>query len=618
MAKNKQHNTGKPTVGVIGLGPVGLILSVHLQEAGCNVVICGNDKIKLNLLRREGIRLENVIEKKATFEHVCGSIHELKDHDLDYLVIALKSYHIPSIIDKLAALRTDKLRVVCAMNGIDTEQELYGAFNESQVMRMVINFAGNLNASNVAKVTFFNPPNYLASVNDGCSDAADHFAEILNSVQIDTKAIDSFQLIRRVWEKTILNASLSALCGIGKFTIKEAMDFPDTLEIIENVIEEAVEVAAAEKIIFEDDFIRKCLRYLKKAGNHFPSMAVDLINNKPTEIDYVNGKVVVYGKKHYIRTSLNLAFTNIVKAMSHKHLASFLNAEGSGLHTKSVTNNALEFKRKTATNPKECYLGIDLGSAYTKFVVINENDEIVFSSALRTLNRDRVALKHVMKGLYDEFPIEYSCATGYGRKHFPDADMIKTEINCCAVGVSNHFPGEKNIIDIGGEDIKAIKCNEHNEVENFYLNDKCAAGTGSFLSEIAERTEINIAEMSDLAAKSQFNQELNSFCTVFAKTEIMKWMFEGVSVEDISKGLYLAIANRIAKLRVDPGSTIYMVGGVIEHHPYLARLFGEKMKMDVRITETPQHMVAYGAALIAKRHFNINKDNIKDKGLISV
>jgi len=616
MADAKEQH--RIRVGVLGLGPVGLIMAVNLQEAGCDVVLCGNDKMKLNLIRREGVKLENVLEKKAKFEHICGSIAELKDHELDYLVISLKTYHIPSIIDKLAEIKTDKLNVICAQNGIDSEKALYEAFAESQVLRMVVNFAGNLNAANNVKVTFFNPPNYIASVDDSRIENAKEFADLLNSVDIHTKGIDSFEMLRRVWEKTILNACISAMCGIGKFTIKEAMDFPDTLEVVEQTIEEAVEVAEAEKIMFEDDFIRKCLRYLKKAGNHFPSMAVDLINNRPTEIDHINGKIVTYGKKHYIRTSLNLTFTNMVKAMSQKHLSARLNANGTGMSTRSIADNKLRIEKELAPKGKVCYLGVDLGSAYTKFVVINEQEEFVFQSTLRTVNRDKVALKHVMKGLYDEFPIEYSCATGYGRKNFPDADMIKTEINCCAAGVSKYFPGEKNIIDIGGEDIKAIQCNERNEVEKFYLNDKCAAGTGSFLTEIAERAEINIPDMSDLAAKSHFNHELNSFCTVFAKTEIMKWMFDGVPIEDMSKGLYLAIANRVAKLRTDPDSDTYMVGGVIEHHPFLAKLLGEKMKKKVEITERPQHMVAFGAARIAKNYYELNKDNITDKGLISV
>jgi predicted CoA-substrate-specific enzyme activase len=177
--------------------------------------------------------------------------------------------------------------------------------------------------------------------------------------------------------------------------------------------------------------------------------------------------------------------------------------------------------------------------------------------------------------------------------------MVKTEINCAAAGVSHYFHGAKNIIDIGGEDIKIIRCEADDSVLNFYMNDKCAAGTGSFLAEIAERADIKIAEMSGLAALSSYDKELNSFCTVFAKTEIMNWIFDGLSLEDISKGIYLSIANRVAKMRLDPGIPTYMIGGVIAHHPYLRELLAQRFDKEIHIVEQPQFVVALGAALLA-------------------
>jgi predicted CoA-substrate-specific enzyme activase len=398
---------------------------------------------------------------------------------------------------------------------------------------------------------------------------------------------------------------LSAICGIGKLTMKEAMDIPDTVEIVEQIIQEAVEVAEAEKIIFEDDFIRKCLRYLKKGGNHFPSLAVDLINNKDTEIDYFNGKIVEYGRKHYIRTSLNLAFTNMVKAMTHKNLQSQLSGSMVKMPEKKTPHQIqMQHEKKVVPSKgNDFFLGIDLGSAYIKFTVINSNEESVFNTTLKTLNRDKIAIKHVMEAIRSEYEIKFTCSTGYGRKHFPDAEIIKTEINCASTGVSRYFQGAKNIIDIGGEDIKLIRCDDFDNVENFYMNDKCAAGTGSFISEIAERAGIEISEMSNLASKSSFSNELNSFCTVFAKTEIMGWLFDGTPIEDIARGVYISLANKVARLRVDQSVPSYMIGGVIAYHPFLRTMLEEKLMHEVRIIENPQHVVSYGAALIAKQHY---------------
>jgi (R)-2-hydroxyacyl-CoA dehydratese activating ATPase len=329
----------------------------------------------------------------------------------------------------------------------------------------------------------------------------------------------------------------------------------------------------------------------------------------------MNGKIVEYGQKHYIRTSLNLALANMVKAMSFKTLQTNLTSVITFASTRNSAKKSLvNFDKDRAAGAGDCYLGIDLGSAYMKFVVIDEDENILFDTVLKTANRDRIALKHVLEAINAEYSVKYSCATGYGRKHFPDAEMIKTEINCAAAAVSAYFPGEKNIIDIGGEDIKIIKCDGYNSVDSFYMNDKCAAGTGSFLTEIAEKADIKVSEMSNLASKSKYNVELNSFCTVFAKTEIMGWLYNGIPIDDISRGIYLSLANKIARLRVDPTIPTYIIGGVIAHHPYLKALLSEKLKHEVHVVEKPQFMVAFGAALTAKQHFlkSISTDVIEE------
>jgi 2-dehydropantoate 2-reductase len=507
-------------------------------------------------------------------------------------------------------LITEKLSVVSAQNGIDVEEMLIPTFTESRVLRMVVNYAGNMVTPNTVKVTFFAPPNYIGSINDTKTEEAETFAHLLNSVGITTKAVDSFELLKRSWEKTILNSSLSALCGVGRLTMAEAMNDPDTIELIEQIITEAVNVAETEKIRFPDDFIRQCMRYLNKGGDHFPSLALDIINNRQTEIEYFNGKIVEYGRKHYIRTSLNLSFTNMVKAMTNKNIVSRVPGIERDV-TKRILDKGLVNKSGSPTKYKKsnCFLGVDLGSAYTKFSVIDDKGNQIFKYSLPTLNSDSQAQKNVMHTIVSSFNIKYSCATGYGRKHFAHTDIIKTEINCAATGVSHFHFGEKNIIDMGGEDIKIIKCDSENHISNFYMNDKCAAGTGSFISEIAERASINISEMSTLASLSNNNKELNSFCTVFAKTEIMNWIFDGLSIQDIARGIYISVANKVAKLRLETGIPTFMIGGVIAHHPYLKILLNEKFDENIQIIENPQHVVAFGAAIIASQQFKKNFRN---------
>jgi 2-dehydropantoate 2-reductase len=598
----------KINVGIVGLGPVGMILAVKLSEAGCEVAICDKDEFKLKKIREEGIELVNVFQSVTKFDKVYNSVGDMAHLHLDFLVFSLKSYHTSGAVREAEVLKSEKLSVIAAQNGIDVEELLVPVFGESKTMRMIINYAGNMVSPNAVRVSFFTPPNYIGSVDDSRAKEAKLFADTLNRVAFKTESIDSFELVRRTWEKTILNASLSALCGVGRLTMAEAVADADTCELIEQIINEGIEVADKEKIRFPDDFVRKCMRYLKGGGDHFPSLAVDIINNRQTEIDYFNGKIVEYGKKHYVKTSLNLAFTNMVKAMTNKNVLSRMPG-ATGEMNKKIINKGLVDKDRSSMFYKEanCFLGIDLGSAYTKFTVIDEKGIPIFRYILQTLNKDKQAMKNAIQAIHGFFNIKYSCATGYGRKHFSETDIIKTEINCGAAGVSEYFSGAKNIIDIGGEDIKVIQCDALNHVANFYMNDKCAAGTGAFLSEISERAGINNTDMSSLAAHSEYDKELNSFCTVFAKTEIMNWVFDGMPVQDIARGIYISIANKVGKMKIVAGMPIYMIGGVIAYHPYLSTILSAKFGNDIKLVEFPQHIVSYGAATIARQSWMAQK-----------
>ena len=586
------------------MGPVGMIMAAKLKEADCEVAICVRNKVKFKKIQKEGVVLENVIESTTHFEHIYESIKDMAHLDLDFLVFAVKTYHTAEAVAEAEILNSEKLTVIAAQNGIDVEEYLCKAFTDSKTLRMVVNYAGNMSSPNAVRVTFFTPPNYIGSIDDSRTEQAQEFADLLSGVDLTTKAVDSFDILKHSWEKTILNSSLSPLCGVGRLTMGEAMADPDTVELIEQTINEGILVAEKEKIRFADNFLRHCLRYLKKGGDHFPSLAGDLINNRQTEIDYFNGKIVEYGKKHYVRTTLNLSFTNMVKAMTNKNVIARIPGVGGDLNKRIIQKGMVD-KNKAAIYYKgqDCFLGIDLGSAYTKFTVTDAGGSAIFRTALPTLSKDRHGMKNVLQAIHSEFDIKASCATGYGRKVFTETDIAKTEINCAAAGVSNQFPGEKNIIDIGGEDIKIIRCDKDDHIDNFYMNDKCAAGTGSFLTEIAERAEISISEMSSLAQHSEYNKELNSFCTVFAKTEIMKWIMDGMSIQDIARGIYISIGNKVAKMRLDPGIPTLMIGGVIAHHPYLKTLLNEKFDKDIQIIEAPQFVVSLGAAILAKEDY---------------
>src|ERR1043166_8829400 len=141
-------------VAVLGLGPVGMMLAVHLKEAGFEVGVCDLDKIKINFIRKEGIRLEGAIQARAYFDHIYTDFSELLEFEPSAIFIAVKGYQAPAFVKAAMQLELGSTVFISAQNGIDVEHILVEGLGEQRVMRMVINFAGVQNTPNVVRVTF--------------------------------------------------------------------------------------------------------------------------------------------------------------------------------------------------------------------------------------------------------------------------------------------------------------------------------------------------------------------------------------------------------------------------------------------------------------------------------
>ena len=193
------NSNKKIKVGIIGLGPIGMILAVKLKEAGCEVALCERNEAKAAKIKSDGITLENVINASAKFEMVCTSISELQGWDADYLFFSLKTHQTPGAVKEAEALNTEKLTVISAQNGIDVEELLVTGFGRAKTLRLVINFAGSPVAPNVTKVNFVIPPNFIGSINDSRIEQANEIAGLLSSVGMETKAVNSFELSKKSW-----------------------------------------------------------------------------------------------------------------------------------------------------------------------------------------------------------------------------------------------------------------------------------------------------------------------------------------------------------------------------------------------------------------------------------
>ena len=188
----------------------------------------------------------------------------------------------------------------------------------------------------------------------------------------------------------------------------------------------------------------------------------------------------------------------------------------------------------------------------------------------------------------------------------------KTEIACHAKGAFCLFPDVGTIIDIGGQDSKAIRIRKQGRVQNFAMNDKCAAGTGRFLEVMAGALQVPLSKMGDLALKSQEVLTISSICTVFAESEVVSLIAEGVEVREIVSGLNRAIASRIVALvkRISPGVNglrVAMSGGVARNEAAvgaLRRLVEENYgEIEMNISSDSIYTGALGAALFARREW---------------
>jgi predicted CoA-substrate-specific enzyme activase len=242
--------------------------------------------------------------------------------------------------------------------------------------------------------------------------------------------------------------------------------------------------------------------------------------------------------------------------------------------------------------------GIDIGSRTIKLVVLEE-DNIITSSLVDATYDPLEQCKKLMK----QTSFDRIIATGYGR-HFFETEFgapTVTEIKAFAHGAKALFPGCRTILDIGGQDTKAIGLDEKGTVLKFEMNDRCAAGTGMFLEIIAKTLGYDLREFGTEALRAQGNIQINSMCTVFAQSEVTSLLARREKREDIARGIHTAILNRTLSLlkRISTTPDIVFAGGVAKN-PCIKHLLEDGLGREVKIPEEPQMVGAFGAGMIAQ------------------
>lgn len=250
------------------------------------------------------------------------------------------------------------------------------------------------------------------------------------------------------------------------------------------------------------------------------------------------------------------------------------------------------------------YLGIDSGSTASKCVIVDASGKMVghglHSSGAGTAGPTAAVDKALSDAGIKQSDIAYSCATGYGRNLIDWADTQMSELSCHARGARVLFPTAHTVIDIGGQDAKVLHIGDDGRLDNFVMNDKCAAGTGRFLDVMASIFGCKVSQLSDYDDQATKVSPISSTCTVFAESEVISKLAAGESIPDVVAGIHTSVVERtyglVCRLGIKPD--VAMTGGVALNTALRHRL-EKKVGQPILTSPLAQLNGALGAALFA-------------------
>lgn len=258
-------------------------------------------------------------------------------------------------------------------------------------------------------------------------------------------------------------------------------------------------------------------------------------------------------------------------------------------------------------------MGVDIGSAASKCVILKNGRDTVGSAAVPlgtgTSGPGRAVETALERAGLGRADMAVTVATGYGRNSLPGADFTVSELSCHAAGAHAFLPEAGTVVDIGGQDCKAIRLAPDGGLEGFVMNDKCAAGTGRFLEVMARVLELDVSQLADRSRDAERAVEISSTCTVFAESEVISRLSENTDIGELIAGIHKSAAARAAGLvrRVGLVEPLVMTGGVALNRGVVAALEKE-LGCRAAVPEAPQLNGAMGAALFAWKSFKKDRE----------
>ncbi|MBI4425574.1 MAG: ketopantoate reductase family protein [Elusimicrobia bacterium] len=303
---------------MLGGGVVGGILSGCLLESGVETWLVDASADRVRQLKSQGLRLRDPRrlakgDLSVPVKAAWTSLGELPADPVDVLFVCVKACVLKHVVPDLRRFHRPGMMVVSFQNGLDTEEVLAEALGRAGVARVVVNYAGRLLEDGAVEVGFYPQPNVIGVLDPALEGRARGLAAILTSAGLKTVYSDS--LHEHIWEKAILNASMSPLSALTGLTMLDVFEFPALRAVLEGITREGIAVARSCGVAFPDAFFGHCMDYLSKGGRHKPSMLVDVEAGRETEIEFLNGRICAHAQRRGVPVPHNGTITALLRAI---------------------------------------------------------------------------------------------------------------------------------------------------------------------------------------------------------------------------------------------------------------------------------------------------------------
>lgn len=300
-------------IAVIGAGPVGCVVAAALTNAGHEVILIDLVKELLNAASDPGIRIEGAIQMNARVSNVATSLDALADDPPKLIFVTTKATALPLIASAMQTFHRPGIHVVSWQNGLDTERVLAEHLGAEWVMRAAVNFGVSLLGPAHVNMSFNHPPHWLQESHESGKQVAADVCKLMTDADLPTNHAKN--LVNHIWRKTILNAALGPVCAVTGKTMSQVLRDPFLNDLVEKLLKEGVMVARTNEIHLGWDYYYRAMEYLKSAGNHKPSMLVDIETGRITEAEFINGRIAMYADIAGMEAPYNIMMRGLVKSL---------------------------------------------------------------------------------------------------------------------------------------------------------------------------------------------------------------------------------------------------------------------------------------------------------------